>query len=823
MPPSPVLHVHVSGSAGSTMCHLARQQPSPPNSSVAGNAYGCLLPCKAQGFWKSYSSLEAGKPFLQCQRLYGRDRHGNCSVLAARMAQAQYGVLGMTETVLDESNNEEYAAIHGAFVRDVERRSRRCGRERQSGCCGCNAPSLFEPLADGNRSLVVPRRAPSPFDKWWPLRGFMPLATFCANIKYMLVMHEPLHRMLAQLLLRCPSANRTRDEHGRVGCVGWALHVLTATYAHDLVLDTHDSSFGLSGTPALSNALHRILLGPRVFFARLHGVTRRHHDALRSMLARFALLLPVRALSGAAGLIERTLGWSAVRMRHVHRHVRPADADESETLILEALGPTLRRHNEWDLRAYAFVEAAHETQKETEKKAQKEEVKEAEKEKAAVKEAEKEVEAPNMAGQRAQPSSRSNEPLDMRAPPALPKLEETAALPNLEEMATATQPSFTFAFNPFDRDMLQMRRRRMVEPMLTYAFHQLTHRCCQGDTHAQTARGGGAAGGDGTAGGSGAQRDGKRARAAPRPMVIDVGGNFGYFTLFARALGCDVHVFEPVALYRRVLAENLRRNPSLSGGVTVHAALAYDRPGRFEVRVPNATAALHHGMAGMVGEHGLIKGYDPAKATSEWASATTIDALALPAGVPVCALKVDVEGYEAQALAGAARLLRSGAVRSIVMELTRNKQLDVAAEWRQSRATTSTLDMLASAGFEFRQHVGTARTRDSCHDGCCCCCCCCCCSAVTASLASAQLSRVRAPYGRLPNKLAMANASWPGSVARWTGQDGPWEQLPRFPSVEAERRRAVRTRETPARMSAMEAALTWDLATFSTNLVASLK
>ena len=40
--------------------------------------------------------------------------------------------------------------------------------------------------------------------------------------------------------------------------------------------------------------------------------------------------------------------------------------------------------------------------------------------------------------------------------------------------------------------------------------------------------------------------------ARPGGLVVDVGGNFGWYTLFSLALGCEVIVFEPVPLFQEV-------------------------------------------------------------------------------------------------------------------------------------------------------------------------------------------------------------------------------------------------------------------------------
>ena len=72
--------------------------------------------------------------------------------------------------------------------------------------------------------------------------------------------------------------------------------------------------------------------------------------------------------------------------------------------------------------------------------------------------------------------------------------------------------------HPNDADMQRMREQLVLEPVLTHAWHEATWRCC----------------------------------ASPGGLVVDVGGNFGWYTLFSLALGCEVIVFEPVPLFQEV-------------------------------------------------------------------------------------------------------------------------------------------------------------------------------------------------------------------------------------------------------------------------------
>jgi hypothetical protein len=131
----------------------------------------------------------------------------------------------------------------------------------------------------------------------------------------------------------------------------------------------------------------------------------------------------------------------------------------------------------------------------------------------------------------------------------------------LESIATHTSPPFMFAFSPVDRDADKMMKDKVLEPVLTHAWHEATWKCCE-------------AGGE----------------------AVDVGGNFGWFTLWSLALGCRVTVFEPVPQFVDVMTLGLALNPGFGPRVTLHQKFVYDGPSRnFSMQVP--TGHLTNGRA----------------------------------------------------------------------------------------------------------------------------------------------------------------------------------------------------------------------------------
>ena len=117
----------------------------------------------------------------------------------------------------------------------------------------------------------------------------------------------------------------------------------------------------------------------------------------------------------------------------------------------------------------------------------------------------------------------------------------------LESVTTRTRPPFTFAFKPDDDDMSRMRQQLILEPTLTHAWHEATWRCCQ------------AHGGNG--------------------IIVDVGGNFGWYTLYSLALGCRVVVFEPIPAYQEVMMLGVSLNPGFRERLELHRNVVYDTPG----------------------------------------------------------------------------------------------------------------------------------------------------------------------------------------------------------------------------------------------------
>lgn len=316
----------------------------------------------------------------------------------------------------------------------------------------------------------------------------------------------------------------------------------------------------------------------------------------------------------------------------------------------------------------------------------------------------------------------------------------------IETVTTRTQPRFTFAYNPYDDDMSRMRKSAVLEPTLTHAWHEATAKCCR----------------------------------ETKGLVVDIGGNFGWYTLYSLALGCEVVVFEPVPAYQEVMRLGLALNPGFAARTTLYGNVVYDTPGNYTLRVPHAKKGGRMrklGMTGMEGSSGILKADWTAESYNHVAASVRVDEIINEhfRDTPVCMVKADVEGYEPQVLQTARRLITRRRVPALQLELTRTPR-----SRNQTCAAVKMLAHLADLGYDFRQ----------------------------------------------VNNRIVDNPAPP--VGSWSETDLLWNKLPKFPSDRvseaASRLEAIkgvmRTPGFSARNSAMQHAYRKDFVSFSTNLVA---
>jgi FkbM family methyltransferase len=148
----------------------------------------------------------------------------------------------------------------------------------------------------------------------------------------------------------------------------------------------------------------------------------------------------------------------------------------------------------------------------------------------------------------------------------------------------------------------------------------------------------------------------------PGDTFIDVGSHIGYYSLFAlQIVGAkgSVFAFEPNPNTFSVILASvlLNRAPNF---FVLNCAMG-DKPGMATFNINKQD----EGMSSLV--------HRPANATQVSVQVTTLDAFAALARLgPVRMLKIDVEGFEENVVAGGHQLLSSGNVESVVFEINNN-------------------------------------------------------------------------------------------------------------------------------------------------------
>jgi FkbM family methyltransferase len=177
------------------------------------------------------------------------------------------------------------------------------------------------------------------------------------------------------------------------------------------------------------------------------------------------------------------------------------------------------------------------------------------------------------------------------------------------------------------------------------------------------------------------------ASSRPGSHVIDVGSNVGYFTLVSLAMGDAfvVHAFEPNPVNFLRLCESLQLNRwtdrlgttlfANDGGASDRDAIlpfqiTTDNPGTSHFLDPTAP-----GFSQMAFVKRPVVSLDSYAQRQGWFGSDP-DAPSQPPTIAI--LKIDVEGMEHRVLAGASKLLRSGKVHNVFLELSAKDASDSA-------------------------------------------------------------------------------------------------------------------------------------------------
>lgn len=155
-------------------------------------------------------------------------------------------------------------------------------------------------------------------------------------------------------------------------------------------------------------------------------------------------------------------------------------------------------------------------------------------------------------------------------------------------------------------------------------------------------------------------------------VFVDVGANFGYFTVLAANLISNqgsgrVFAFEPNPKLAELLRRNIEINWSIAP-VTFHQAAVADTPGELQLYVPKGHAA-----------NASLSPPENAESVAVTVPALRLDD-ALPGDLVVDVMKVDVEGHELSVLRGAREVIARSPGIHLVMEWSRKQMLQAGID-----------------------------------------------------------------------------------------------------------------------------------------------
>jgi len=166
-------------------------------------------------------------------------------------------------------------------------------------------------------------------------------------------------------------------------------------------------------------------------------------------------------------------------------------------------------------------------------------------------------------------------------------------------------------------------------------------------------------------------------------MLLDVGGNIGWYSLLARSLGYEVAVFEPNPVNQLRICQSLQMNGWLQPseltpfnlypfGVGDNHGVTLTLQQTDEQNPGSGSFNIHEHLQGLTNATQVpIVTLDEIAIQNGWMSS---DGTPTRNAKVIAFMKLDVEGFEAQVLLGARRFLKSKLVKNICLEWQRPDQ-----------------------------------------------------------------------------------------------------------------------------------------------------
>lgn len=188
----------------------------------------------------------------------------------------------------------------------------------------------------------------------------------------------------------------------------------------------------------------------------------------------------------------------------------------------------------------------------------------------------------------------------------------------------------------------------------------------------------------------------------PGDWVVDVGANVGVFSLLAAGLVKDlghVFAFEPSPSVMARLRASRDDNPHLTNRLTLIQSAVSDQ---------RSDATLYAPKDSKDAGWGSLAHFADIPSVPIPVRAVTLDDWWQHAQRPrIRLLKMDIEGYEPEALAGATTLLASGAVEYLILEFNGPRLAERGVTWTEFMAP------LLEAGYRLRRDVLTDAALDA--------------------------------------------------------------------------------------------------------------